>query len=257
MGWDGKGRGAHQELGIIHAPLARQDHSPHPPSQQHPCHHLHQDHFFPNDRACICAGDCTNTWPSETRVLVSKSWMELPWKEKVCFNYTGRLGREGKVAQADYKYLKRWQTISIAHFWAQHQKVRWIRKIISGWKKTFSWGGKRTTTHPLKLTAFERSLYSGKGKAGFSLAGKKGSGNGASCPYPAKLLPIQQTVHTDPGMLLPSKLRKEHFPWLTEQFSLKASTQHTLLTPWQPWQCSKCLCKQWGTENFPWEEHLD
>lgn len=44
---------------------------------------------------------------------------------------------------------------------------------------------------------------------------------------------------------------------ISEQFSLKASTQHALLTPWEPWQHSKCICKQWGNENFSSKEHLD
>lgn len=163
-GCDGIGCSVHQELGITRAILAWQKHSPHPPSQQHPCHHLDQNHFFSSDRAYVCAEDCIHSKCPETHILVNKFCLELPWKKKVCF-FTLDTSAEREGCSSWLKILtfpKRWQSIATAHFWAQHQKVRQIGKIISGWTKTFSCGGgggrKQTMTHPPKPTYFEQSV---------------------------------------------------------------------------------------------------
>lgn len=55
----------------------------------------------------------------------------------------------------------------------------------------------------------------------------------------AKPFPIQQTLHRqrDGAIFQATRRRQKYLSWLTEQLSLKVSTQHPLLTSWQPWQC--------------------
>lgn len=141
------------------------------------------------------------------------------------------------------------------HFWVHHQKARQITKMISGWTETFSWGGwrgrKQPPTHPhphilnnvcivVRASAWFWFFF-------FSALSSK------VIPHPA------DSAQTKGCCCLPSYKAQEGIFILanSDQFSLKGSTQHTLLTPWQPYQRSKCRCKQWGNENSSLKEHLD
>lgn len=132
--------------------------------------------------------------------------------------------------------------------------------MIFGWTKTFSWGGQNQP--PPTLTYFEQSLYSGEGKMDFGslvvylflfFLFFSSAFYSKATPHPA------DGAQTQGCCCLPSYNAQERICILaiSEQFSLKASTQHALLTPWEPWQHSKCICKQWGNENFSSKEHLD
>lgn len=73
-------------------------------------------------------------------------WTSAVWpyteKRKCAFSHwtPGQRGVGSSSWLKIFTFPKRWQSTSTARFWAQHQKVGQIGKIISGWTKTFSWG---------------------------------------------------------------------------------------------------------------------
>lgn len=230
--WDGMGweEAVCTKSWVSHALLAWQEHSPRPPSQQHPHHPLDQNHFS-NDRACVCAVPTTSV-QRHTSQWTSPVW-HYPEKRNCAFLHwtPGQRGVGSSSWLKIFTFPKRWQSTSTARFWAQGQKVRQTGKMILVGQRHFP-GEDKNNHHPSSHILNNHCIVV-RGK--WALAHRLCI---CFCFFFFFFCPLQQSHSpssrqcTKPGMLLSSKLQSTgRSMYLGYLWAVFPKGQHTACSP--------------------------